>query len=148
MDLVEFKKAIRIHSYFIHSSLEAASKIVEENTECKRKGVACLLFQITNGSCILLGNSVNGPLGDYECTNEVGNCGCAHAEAMLICGLGIPVDIMRGYILAVNYAPCTNCANLIAMSRLFDGVVYLRPTHHDERGLTILNSCNVHTAML
>ena len=73
--------------------------------------------------------ATNGNLG--ECTGEVGNCGCIHAEDNLITNNpGIKV-------LYVNYSPCINCAKKIVENgikvvfykkeyRLLDGIEYLK----------------------
>lgn len=72
--------------------------------------------------------ATNGNLG--ECTGEVGNCGCIHAEDNLLSNnKGIK-------IIYVNYSPCINCAKKIVEYgiktviykkeyRLLEGLEYL-----------------------
>lgn len=49
---------------------------------------------------------------------------------------------LSGCLFLCEYAPCTNCANLINESGLCKVLVYEKETPHDPRGLQIL-SCRV-----
>jgi len=106
---------------------------------CKRKSVGCCAIAFnSNGEPFLIGLTVNGPVRDFECSNEVGNCGCSHAEPRLIIYL-LQEDIKKKIenepiFLMCTYSPCTNCANIIIESGLFLGVFYDILTEHDKRG--------------
>lgn len=81
----------------------------------------------------------NGPVGKLECTNEVGNCGCLHAEPKVL--VRIPRHPSWPIVLFTKYSPCTFCANLIVMDpRRVSAVIYDVATIHDNRGLQIVQA--------
>lgn len=99
---------------------------------CKRKVVTLAYVEGKRTIAVL----TNLALGD--CSNEVGNCGCMHAEQHLVASItrgGIPAKQEEDRVLFINYSPCTNCANLLAASEQVDTVVYKIPTEHDLRGI-------------
>lgn len=102
-------------------------------TLCKRKKTITLLG---HGSFQLLSSTVNGPSLSHECTNEIGNCGCAHAEQLAI------IKALRcrwkNLILLSTYSPCTNCANMIIASKIIQEVWWGILTEHDIRGHELL----------
>lgn len=60
----------------------------------------------------------NGQYGD--CTGEVGNCGCIHAERSLL------IQMPHPYAVFVSHSPCLDCAKALVAA----GVVmvkYLKP---------------------
>lgn len=79
---------------------------------------------------------VNGPVREsFECSNELGNCGCGHAEVSAI------LDLVRSvhhpvfqYIMLCSYSPCISCSNAIIMSEVITAVIYDKLTEHDIRG--------------
>jgi deoxycytidylate deaminase len=80
------------------------------------------------------------------CTNEIGNCGCAHAEPKVVIDLAITGAMMGGdprFALMCTYSPCTNCANIILSLPSIVQVLYRTETRHDMRGLTILMNAGI-----
>ena len=110
-------------------------EFAERNQKCKRKAVGCAAVLLNNEVPLAISMKHNGPSREgYECTNEVGNCGCSHSEPRVV------QSILNFYreddklILVCTYSPCTNCANIIIDSNLFGGVIYDILTLHDLRG--------------
>ena len=109
---------------------------------CKRKAVGCQMYHLFEGkvitkSVVHVNGSVTG-----ECTNEVGNCGCCHAEPRAILE-AVQKTYYKFNSLLCLYSPCTTCANLIVMSKVVRLVMYDIPTEHDMRGLHILEAGGV-----
>jgi deoxycytidylate deaminase len=111
-------------------------------TRCQRKGVGCSLWLPSENGIILWHRSVNGPpyAGsglEFSCSNEVGNCGCVHAEERMILTM-MKQDVSelraRNPIMLVSYSPCTRCANLIIETRIVMAVIWKTLTQHDQRG--------------
>ena len=74
---------------------------------------------------------------EAECTNNVGNCGCIHAEIALLKKLPNPEIVL------VSHSPCLNCAKALVQAnvkkvryhipyRLTEGIEYLK-----EQGVDI-----------
>jgi len=76
------------------------------------------------------------------CSNEVGNCGCSHAEIKAILAALADVPFVELYqhhcVCCTLYSPCSTCANTICDSRFVNAVVYDIMTRHDTRGVDIL----------
>lgn len=131
MDCSEIRAAILQHA--------------ESPTMCKRKSVACGL---------LYGEKIdwffNGPIGRDPtlCSNEVGNCGCIHAEFRAVTGALMRQSYGSKFSLLINFSPCTSCANLIAVSCCIDRVYYITLTEHDKRGLKHLEKAGVEVIQL
>lgn len=115
---------------------------------CKRKSVGVSILDLVrdrDGRIIMdrLTKQHNGPaIKDAECSGEVGNCGCAHAEPRAIFDM-----LKRGWlqspesgkmIMVSEYSPCTSCANIILYSGVIQVLVYEHTTQHDLRGLNLL----------
>ena len=119
--------------------LIAGSEFAEENSQCKRKGVTCQVFAVvqnSEGPIIRWRSShYNGPIKDDQslCSNEVGNCGCVHAEERAALWL-MQRRMITDALVAVNYSPCTRCANLLIETGKVRFVVYRTLTEHDPRG--------------
>lgn len=117
------------------------AKIAESTSMCKRKGVACGLSGREKIAWFF-----NGPIrrDSTLCSNEVGNCGCIHAEFRAIeTAIRRRQSSLEKYALLVNFSPCTSCANLIAVSWCIDRVYYIEITEHDKRGLRHLEKAGV-----
>lgn len=107
-------------------------------TECKRKLVVCVVYAHNDE----LFHTYNGPnSADIECTNEVGNCGCCHAEARAVVD-ALRLRIQHAHLLC-SYSPCTYCANLIVKSGLFKSTMFLRLNDTDPRGVDILRASGI-----
>jgi deoxycytidylate deaminase len=132
----------------IHA-LADAQVDAEHGQECRRKSVGCVIYDV----CVpnrrgprlkLVCAAKNGPTSGYQCTNEIGNCGCAHAEPRALfaatrAGWTAPPD--RGaMVLLCKYSPCTPCAHAILASRFITHVIFEIVTEHDQRGLTLLHA--------
>lgn len=115
---------------------------------CKRKFVKCGAFLYSKGKLIFIDAHANGfDEAESSCTNEVGNCGCPHAEQKLILELPRILDQDIGQlIMCCLYSPCTQCANLIVLSKLFHLVIFETLTEHDKRGEKILHRHGIQTA--
>lgn len=130
---MDFKKLVLDHASVV-------------KTSCKRKGVACAVLPELKWF-------YNGPInGDAElCSNEVGNCGCIHAEfhALRYCiWQNGYYSHEPKYSLLVNYSPCTSCANLIVASYCIERVYYVTLTEHDKRGIIHLEKGGVEVVKL
>lgn len=137
----------------IRNLILANAKIADDIRTCKRKGVACGIVRIEDGT--LYPHPVagiewvfNGSIGRDTtlCTNEVGNCGCIHAEfraAEQCIREHARYAHEPRFALLVNYSPCTSCANLIVVSCCIDRVYYITPTEHDMRGLRHLEKAGI-----
>lgn len=138
--------ALRANEKKLGDLLIAADEFAKSKTKCKRKGVGVGIVPF-DGNLLdfeRLRVYSNGPHFDNPeyCSNQVGNCGCVHAEMRAILGL---VNSRMGTCFMVStYAPCTNCANLIATAEmLIPVVIYRYPTPHDPRGLQILRRVGI-----
>ncbi len=138
----------------IRAAILKNTKIAESIRTCKRKGVACGIMRFEDGELYshhpLMETEwvFNGPIGRDPtlCSNEVGNCGCIHAEFRAVerCIREHAYYYHEPrYALLINYSPCTSCANLIAVSGCIDRVYYITLTEHDKRGLKHLEKAGV-----
>ena len=110
----------------------------ENNQTCLRKAVGCKVVLFERGNVLSMGIAHNGPsVVGAVCSNEVGNCGCSHAEPRVIQQLYRFSDTRKFWMLC-TYSPCTNCANIIIDSGLIVGVIYEILTDHDKRGAKLL----------
>lgn len=123
------------------SILMEAQKRAEENQECKRKAVGCAIIIANGKDSTVTIFSQNGPSTGHICSNELGNCGCAHAEPRAI--LRAVYEHWNHCTLVCMYSPCTNCANIIVDSGVVDKVVWDIDTNHDMRGLHILKNSGI-----
>ena len=112
----------------------------EANQQCLRKAVGCAAVVIHNGGYMTITDKVhNGPSRKgHECTNVVGNCGCSHSEPRLVQEILEQGGAQGSTVLVCTYSPCTNCANIVIDSGLFNGVIYDILTEHDKRGEAFL----------
>lgn len=98
---------------------------------CKRKTVQASVFGLDGE---LKAQAYNGPAEGHECSNEVGNCGCEHAEPKVLGMLQADVPL----IMAVTYSPCTKCAEAIIAHSGVRMVAFKWMTYHDLGGLALL----------
>lgn len=114
----------------------------QKQTTCKRKGVGCSVIEYRDNKIERIISTFNGPAHHaFVCTNEVGNCGCCHAEPKAIIGTlkAMRLDCRKVIrVMVCTYSPCTNCANIIIESRVIDAIVYDILTEHDKRGAEML----------
>lgn len=113
---------------FLKELQEQAEKIriqaVDEQI-CKRKAVGCAIVEYVDDGEFFITSAINGPSNSLnECTNEVGNCGCSHAEPRAIVKYLKHREKEGFVILYTTYSPCVPCANLIMESGIIDAVVY------------------------
>lgn len=108
-----------------------ALAVNNRHRKCKRKAVACSIINPIMGGKETLVVTMNGPLGRHECTNEVGACGCAHAEPEALLKIA-PLMSHPPYslILCCTHLPCVPCANVIIQSRLIGTVVFMYEAPH------------------
>jgi deoxycytidylate deaminase len=127
----------------INTMFSELLEFAERNQKCLRKAVGCAAItsqSIEGANTPLLIHQVhNGPSRDgHECTNEVGNCGCSHAEPRLVQAALEENYSEMPLIILCTYSPCTNCANIVIDSGLFKGIIYSILTEHDKRGAQFL----------
>lgn len=135
------------------SKAERGEAFADKATACKRKGVMAAFYEFYDTDADVavrkVAFAINGPVnGDTKhCTDEVGNCGCGHAEQRLMAKL-----MMSNYkqsedsrtVLISTYAPCTNCAHAIINAfGMVTTLAYNHITAHDLRGLEILEAAGV-----
>ena len=98
----------------IQQILAEAKRLAKENVVCKRKQVG-VCFADYKGSDQYSPMHYDWNRTYGECTGEIGNCGCCHAE---ICGLLEVVLLTLDAVTVIcEYSPCTNCANALEDSR-------------------------------
>lgn len=128
---------------YLIDELKKIQNFALKNQTCKRKAVGCSIVRLSIGwqkapteeTLIMTHNGPSVP--NNQCTNEVGNCGCSHAEPRAILK-SLKKDYGKHLTMVCTYSPCTNCANIIIDSGIIDLVVYKVLTQHDIRGQTFL----------
>lgn len=106
--------------------------------ECKRYKVFAIGLSETG--CI---TTTNG--NQAECTGEIGNCGCTHAEIRLL------EQMPKPDVVIVSVSPCFECAKALVLAgvknvfyykpyRLPDGIAYL--VNNDVRCQRLWGGCN------
>ncbi len=117
----------------LHTFVAFARNIAKLST-CKRKQVGAIVFPLDFTQVIAIG--YNGPargLANNQCTNEEGECGCAHAEA----NAAIKMSPGERGIMFCTTAPCWRCANTIINSNRIIGFIF-DERYRNERGLRLL----------
>ncbi len=142
--VILLRENIRNH---LLATMEWAEKVVTGmDNACKRKSVGCAFLRIDWASTpYTIAQTHNGPSRrGHECTNEVGNCGCSHAEPRAVIDA---LEVIGTYdykgaklVCLCQYSPCTNCANILIDSKLLCGCVYETLTEHDKRGAAHLHA--------
>ena len=113
--------------------------------KCRRYNVVAIATNL-NGDLEV--SAFNGPVFT-DCTNEVGKCGCIHAEQRLIICHYEVVKRIQDPILVVNTSPCKTCANLIVESGLFSSCYYNRVYHgNDYRGIDTMKMAAINVIRL
>lgn len=105
---------------------------------CKRLRVGCAIVSAKLERVMAVG--YNGPpagLPNESCRDEVGACGCVHAEANAISKLEGGFGVMH-----VTRSPCAHCAGMIVNSRRVAAVVY-GEAYRDPTGVEVLRACGV-----
>ena len=121
-------------------------RAMADKSVCKRRGVACLVFDRTNGDT--MGWGVNGPAGYRAelCSGIKDGCGCAHSEinTLLSCH---PTKRQLldhvGHMIATR-APCVPCATAIVNCGFISELTYLDPSEPGSAGLALLEKCGIH----
>jgi deoxycytidylate deaminase len=125
----------------IDFELSELKEFAAKNQSCLRKAVGCSLATIIEKTGLNFLRAHNGPAHrNHRCTNEVGNCGCCHAEPRAVIKALKNRYFKEDCILVCTYSPCTNCANIILASEIITGVVYDILTEHDKRGAELLEA--------
>lgn len=137
-------ESVRQLARYLLELTEALEPYATKHTRCKRKGVGVRILRLRGTQILPEAIWVNGPSGVDECMNEVGNCGCSHAEprALMAYAQAVCDNEYKSWptIMLTAYSPCTNCANIILDSHMIHGTVYMKPTLHDTRGYRFLRS--------
>lgn len=119
------------------------AEVVAKRAVCERGyKVGCVIAPTDLTSVLSIG--YNGPARGlpHSCRNEVGNCGCVHAEANAL--IKAPYD--RDLMMFTTLAPCENCARLIINSRVLS-VIYRQP-YRLNTGLLLLTEAKIRTQEL
>lgn len=109
------------HDQKLRVFVEFAERLATLST-CKRAQVGCIV--VTPDFSEVLSIGYNGPpVGRVNdaCRDEIGNCGCVHAEANAIAKL----SDRRDSILICTTGPCESCAGLIANRKTIREVHYV-----------------------
>lgn len=140
MDYSFYKKTI-------DESFDRIKAEAEKDQTCLRKAVGCAILRFGADDLIECSQAINGPSHpDNICTNEVGNCGCSHAEprAILKClqsrYMNEPSYDESPVLLLTTFSSCTPCANLIIKAGFIDAVAYEIFAPHWARADTILKN--------
>jgi|SRR5690625_7285766 len=80
-------------------------------TLCKRLRVSAIGMNV-DGS---MAHTTNGNYTEEGCTGEKGNCGCVHAEQVLIKIMG------EAQVVLLSHSPCMECAKIL----LENGVMFV-----------------------
>lgn len=102
---------------------------------CKRATVGCVVVTPTLTQVLAVG--YNGPpsgISNTACRNELGNCGCIHAECNALVKLR---SSQTKLLLLCTTAPCELCAGLILNCKRISQVYYGR-TYRTTVGLELL----------
>lgn len=103
----------------------------EKKSDCKRKQVGCYI-KLKNGSSVGAENR-----GAGDCSGEIGNCGCSHAERRAIEKL----DPISGLdFIAVTSSPCLACAQLLVFTFGGAGTCFYREPYRDPAGINHLKA--------
>lgn len=80
--------------------------------------------------------ATNGNYNENGCTNEVGKCGCVHAEEELINEMGRYIDTV-----ILSHSPCLDCAIKLCKARV-KTVIYVEK-YRKINGIVFLKKNNV-----
>lgn len=136
----------------IMEAFDVVRSLGNENQECLRKGVGCMLATREGDGFTMRFLAQNGPVNGAKCSNEVGNCGCMHAEIRVVVEMLLQYwgDETECSINAFNwamictYSPCTQCANFIVEFAPWIKTVYFEIlTDHDVRGRNRLQDAGI-----
>lgn len=155
MDGALREEAISCYETALKTMMRVGLNAAKMQQRCHRKSVSCVLAGLSFSPLqnekgivrhlICFGNFVNGPSFN-ECTNEVGRCGCGHAEPKAVIA-ALERKLSHLWFLC-TYSPCTPCANLIVESKVADTVIFGHTTEHDVRGMDILRRAGLHVVWM
>jgi dCMP deaminase len=112
--------------------------VVARRSTCRRAAVGCVVTDVTGWQ--VLGIGYNGsPAGmPNRCPREeIGNCGCVHAELNAL--LKAPGE--RSKILYATTAPCERCAAAIVNANV--ARVYFGRTYRTTEGIDLLEASDI-----
>jgi deoxycytidylate deaminase len=135
MDLKFYKTAI-------DERFDIIKQEAEKNQICLRKACGCAILTFLEDGTIFSTQAINGPSHpNNKCTNEIGNCGCSHAEPRAILKhLRTCCEEDRPTILLTTYSSCISCANLIIEAGFIDIIAYEIWAPHWAKADSILRS--------
>ena len=119
-------------------ALTSIGQSLAELSTCKRLRVGAIIFPVDCSAIYAIG--YNGPsrgLPNDSCTNEIGDCGCVHAEANAV--VKFNNDLAKPSILYSTFLPCKECAALILNCTNIVGVVW-DELYRDDAGHKLLLS--------
>ena len=118
--------------------MEFALRLRERST-CLRVGHGCIITNRELDRIYSFGYNGNAKGEPDTCTNEVGACGCVHAEMNALAKVGV-ADPSK--VVFITGEPCVLCARLIVNSGAAR-VVYFAKHIRETGGFDVLNMAGV-----
>ncbi len=112
---------------------------LRERSTCLRVGHGCVITSKNMQRIYAFGYNGNAAGEESTCTNEVGACGCVHAEMNALAKVGVN-DPTK--IIFITGEPCSLCARLIVNSGA-SKVIYFAPHIRETGGFDILGMAGV-----
>lgn len=110
--------------------------MVANRSTCERTRVGCVITNLDMTQIFAYGynGSVRGGPNECDDPNQVGGCGCIHAESNAL----VKAPYLPGQLsLFVTMAPCLACAKLIVNAGIER--VFYRDLYRKREGLNLLN---------
>src|SRR6185312_775151 len=121
--------------------IETAEVVAQRGT-CRRLRVGAVITNSSLTKAVAIGYNGNAAGLPNICdTDEVGACGCVHAElnAMLKAPGGVSTDV--DLVLFVTHSPCASCAKAIINTGI--GKVYFRQFYRKTDGIDLLQAAHI-----
>lgn len=120
-------------------------KLIRLRSTCKRAKQACIITNVNMTSILAFGYNGRAAGEDNDsCTNEIGNCGCVHAEMNAL--VKTPYHAGPLYLFS-TMSPCKLCARLIVNKGNIKAVFYLE-AYRDMEHLHVLSSSGISCRLL
>lgn len=119
--------------------MTAVARLVATRSTCKRAQVGAIVTDVDMTTIVSMG--YNGPAHGQPndaCTNEVGRCGCVHAEVNALVKAPYRPGELR---LFTTTSPCHMCASLITNAGI--AYVVMDRAYRDTSSLAIMESALV-----
>ena len=108
---------------------------------CKRNKVGCVIATPDFTQVLAIGyNGVPAGADDDACSDDVGNCGCIHAEMNAVAKLRSERSSLH---LVTTVSPCKLCAGLIVNTKQIARVSYIHE-YRDTTAIRILTNSGIY----